>query len=106
MPKCPKCQAEIDHLGCFQTTELQGVYHADSGFSETMGGSIEMSQWECPACGARLNLGDEDDAIAFLEGKEPCLAGIYRDPGDLCQDCQYRWANRKESSTDEACPRW
>lgn len=79
LAKCPACKAEIDHLECFEKTDLQGIYYPYSGFSETMGGSIEMNKWACPACHEELDIDDQGVADNFLAGKFAMLTATQRD---------------------------
>ena len=71
MPKCPKCNDEIDTLNNYQSGEnkyklfIQGKdYHYDEDEFQP---NNQVNDYECPHCGEVL-FRDEDKAIEFLRG--------------------------------------
>lgn len=78
MPKCPKCNAEIDYLLLFSRIEQRARFELDpSGDPQVLvEGDVpdyEDDDFECPECNAVLSH-DRDDAEKFLRGKEVCHA--------------------------------
>ena len=71
--KCPKCNAEIDHLNNYQSGEdhsklyLNGdkehIHYEDQEFQA----NGQVNDFECPECKETL-FTDEDKAIKFLKG--------------------------------------
>lgn len=75
MPKCPKCQAEINHLidweKCWyphEFTLLKDGATPDWNTSKLEPESIGADDYDCPECLATL-FSSEKKAIAFLKGK-------------------------------------
>jgi hypothetical protein len=66
MPKCPKCNEEIDHLHLYERFEKKYDYGVESKFfiADVDPDDIEF---ECPECNEAL-FDNEDDADAFLKG--------------------------------------
>ena len=81
MPKCPKCDAEIDFLNAYSLEESKQDVYLDKNkefleydVSETVDGTCQKIDFCCPECGEVLfiNKGDCEDkrVIEFLKKKE------------------------------------
>ncbi len=73
MPKCPKCNVEINHLVLFSRIEQRGCFELDpSGdvqvIEECVVPDYEDEDFECPKCSTVL-FHDRDEAESFLRGE-------------------------------------
>jgi len=80
-PHCPKCGAEIDHLEAYSLEENRQIVYLDPSDlldwceSETVDGTCDKIDFECPECKEVIytNKGDSNDQVIidFLSGKSP-----------------------------------
>ena len=73
MPKCPKCNAEIEILNNYVSGENRFDFWVEDGESQTQHedwiADDKINNFECPDC-HKVLFTDGDDAISFLEGKD------------------------------------
>jgi len=68
VPKCPKCEQDIDHLRVRVTEEYIKSYAGGNGvFDELDQLSATFDEWTCPSCYQRLEIADQDAADQFLD---------------------------------------
>ncbi|MDD5510665.1 MAG: hypothetical protein PHI12_07645 [Dehalococcoidales bacterium] len=67
MPKCPSCKKEIDYLNYHVTASESGDYSQGGNFHEK---NTEYSDntFSCPECYKELDINDQEEADAFLDG--------------------------------------
>jgi hypothetical protein len=68
MPKCPKCEAEIDHLINVCSAWKLYRFRADGSYEHIDDISGDTSEYECPECHEVLFV-DELEAQKFLKAK-------------------------------------
>lgn len=75
MPKCPKCNAEIDYLHEYSEAEVRcrfslgeegEIVYQDR---QSIGDGFPVIEYECPIC-KQVICTDTDIAISLLEGEE------------------------------------
>jgi len=109
MPKCPHCNAEVNHLDIHEASHLVHLSLDEHGNAmearEELATEQLVGDYFCPHCGKTIAT-SEADALSFLRGEEPelCTWTVYlmvpymtwedikaRTEGEALDRCHYPW---------------
>lgn len=70
MPKCPKCNKEIDHLNAVVTEKNLYSYDGAGDWEHRDSFEFDIEYFKCPLCYEKLDFADTDSADEFLSRKD------------------------------------